>query len=266
VPCNIAPFTNQKVTLEAVYNWSGAGNTFVARITKVNDQVDQYLADNAMYSKITNSVVFPTKIIIVLKTNNAPSENYYTLKDAKGKVIRNKSNFAANTIYRDTVYLDNNVCYTFEMMDDGPAPSNNPLNKDGLDWWANTADGTGYIQIRNGNNNSMLKNFGADFGTKQMINFQTTYSMGIENNTPQTIGLDILPNPALNGAETSINIDVVKSELYTLTVYDQTGKAVKTFTGKALNAQFYLKDLASGMYTATLQQGSEISSKKFVVE
>ena len=266
VPCNIAPFTNQKVTLEAIYNWSGAGNNFVARITKVNDQVDQYPADNTMVSKITNSVVFPTKIIIVLKTNNAPSENYYTLKDAKGKVIRNKNNFAANTIYRDTVYLDNNVCYTFEMMDDGTAPSNNPLNRDGLDWWANTADGTGYIQIRNGNNNSMLKNFGADFGTKQMINFQTTYSMGIENQATHSIGLDIMPNPALKGVETMINIDVVNAEIYTLSIYDQTGREVQAYTSKALNAQFYLKGLASGIYTATLQQGVEISSKKFVVE
>jgi hypothetical protein len=152
------------------------------------------------------------------------------------------------------------------MMDDGPAPSNNPLNKDGLDWWANADDGSGYIQIRNGNNNSMLKNFGADFGTKQMINFQTTYSMGIEDNIPQTIGLDITPNPAFKGVETSININVVKSESYTLTVYDQTGRAIQTFTDQALNAQFYLKGLSSGIYTATLQQGTEISSKKFVIE
>ena len=59
---------------------------------------------------------------------------------------------------------------------------------------------------------------------------------------------------------------MVKSEIYTLTVYDQTGRAVQTFSGKALNAQYVLKDLVSGIYTATIQQGTEINSKKFVVE
>lgn len=265
VPCNIAPFENQRVTLEAIYNWRGTGNTFVATITKVNDQPDGYTADNTLYSRINSSVTFPNKIVIVFKSNNAPTENYYTLKDAKGKVIRSKNNFAANTIYRDTVFLDNNICYTFEFSDDGPGPSNNPLNKDGLDWWANTADGSGYIQIRNGNNNSMLKNFNADFGTRHTLNFMSTFSMDVNAMLSEGIQMEIMPNPAPSG-DLTLHIDVSGPEVYTVQVYDQSGRCVETISGTAAENTRRLGVYAPGIYTARLTQGGLSLSKTFVVQ
>lgn len=265
VPCNIAPFTNGKVTLEAIYNWRGAGNTFFVMINKVNDKVDEYMDDNTMYSTIQNSQVFPNKIIIVLKTNSAPTENSYTLKDAKGNVIRTKNNFAANTIYRDTVQLDNNICYTFELRDDGTPPGNNPLNKDGLDWWANPNDGNGYIQIRNGNNNSMLKNFNADFGTFQSINFTTTFSMDIPNTEFSGLQLDVLPNPGLSG-EMKIFVEAQNTLPYSIYVYDYTGKTIQSFENINDSDGTTLSNLAPGIYTVTLLQGNSLVSRKIVVQ
>ena len=74
VPCNIAPFENGTVELEAIYNWSGASNKFFATITKVNDFADENTVDNTLYSTITRSQTFPDKIYVVFKSNNAPTE------------------------------------------------------------------------------------------------------------------------------------------------------------------------------------------------
>jgi hypothetical protein len=266
VPCNIKPFETQVVHLESVYNWAGPGNTFVATITKVNDRPDEYTADNTMYSKITNSVSYPNKIFIVFKSNNAPSENYYTLKDSRGKVVSSKNNFAANTIYRDTINLENNLCYTFEFFDDGPPPGSNPLNKDGLDFWANTGDGAGYLQIRNGNTNLILKNFGADFGTKQLLNFYTTFNMETKalQDHDAFISIDVMPNPAIGN--TWLYLDFIEKGDYALQVFDLSGKLVFSKQGNSLYETIPLENLMPGMYTISVIQGTHTAVKKFVVE
>lgn len=264
VPCNIAPFENGTVVLEAIYDWSGPGNTFSATLTKVNDKADENMVDNTMQSVITRTPTYPDKVYVVFKSNNAPSENSYTIKDARGNIVLSRNTFAANTIYRDTVYLKNNVCYTFEFSDEGPGPSNNPLNEDGLDWWANTADGSGYIQLRSGKNNSMLKSFGADFGTKHVWNFYTSFNMSIDDETKlEGMLLDVLPNPAINTA--NINIETINNTTYTLKVYDASGRLVFEKNGNELSANYQINDLSSGIYTAVFTQGENVLSKKFVV-
>ncbi|HEY1045884.1 MAG TPA: peptide-N-glycosidase F-related protein [Bacteroidia bacterium] len=263
VPCKIAPFETGVVELEAVYNWKGNGNTFFAQLIKVNEHDDQNTVDNTMYSSISNTQVFPDRIYVVFKSNNAPSENSYKLKDAKGNVLLERNNFAANTIYRDTVQLKNNICYTFEFSDEGPGPSNNPLNEDGLDWWANTADGSGYIQLRSGKNNAMLKNFNADFGTGHKFNFFTTFNMSVDDIESSGIELDVVPNPSYNVA--NIRVETVSTEPYSVQIFDQTGRLIKVFNSSELSSVFSISDLSDGIYTATLIQGQQVSSKKFVV-
>lgn len=265
VPCLIAPFASQDLTLEAVYDWGGSNTKFSATLIKLNGQADENMVDNTLTSTITNSAMYPNKIIIVFKTNNAPTENAYTLKDARGKVIRYKNTFAANTIYRDTVYLDNNLCYTFELTDDGPGPSNNPLNKDGLDWWANTADGSGYIQIRNGNTNGILKNFGADFGTKQSIQFYTTYKMDMQTESNKDLQLDILPNPSNSQLGSKICVNQTANHAYQIQVIDALGRIITSFKGQDSFQNFDLNGLSAGVYSIQLTQGSVVLVKKLVV-
>lgn len=269
VPCNIAPFETQVLNLEAVYNWSGSGNTFYARITKVNHNDDPYPADNTVYSTITRTPTLPDKICIVFKSNNAASENYYTLKDAWGRVLSSKSNFSNNTIYRDTIILANNVCYTLQFMDDGTPPAGNPLNKDGLDWWANTADGSGYLRIINVKNNATIKNFNPDFGTSQVYSFFTTFNMGVDDleaGNSDWAYLDVFPNPSTGF--TKLYIDLTTAGTYQVVVYDQTGKAVlrEESESGSLSSEIELKDLAAGLYTVSVVQGKNILTKKFIVQ
>jgi hypothetical protein len=38
--------------------------------------------------------------------------------------------------------------------------------EDGLQWWANTAQGTGYMRIRNATTGAVILTFGYDFGSQ----------------------------------------------------------------------------------------------------
>lgn len=264
VPCNIPPFESGTVELEAVYNWNGAGNTFFATITKVNDVADGNTEDNTAYSEITRSPTHPNRIYIVFKSNNAPTENSYKLTDAKGKVLVQRSGFAANTIYRDTVNLENNICYNFEFSDAGPGLSSYPLNEDGLDWWANSGDGSGYIQLRNGNSNAMLKNFNSDFGTKHLYQFQTTFNMGVDDVQTDGLQVDVYPNPS-NG-KSNLHIETLNENSYSYTLYDINGREL--YKSDEISGTFdtTIDGLSPGVYTIVFYQGTRLQTVRFIVQ
>lgn len=267
VQCNIASMQDSAVNLEAIYDWSGSGNTFYAKVLKVNNQTDENTENNIMYSKIAYTPTWPNKIIVVLTTNKAASENSYKITDSKGKIVKFKNNLENSKTYRDTVQLDNNICYKFELLDDGPGPANNPLNKDGLNWWANPDDGSGTIVIRNGITNAVLKNFNPDFGTKIMHNFYTTFSMGVQGvsaNGADPISINIYPNPS--DAITNFSVDFTSSVSSQIAIYDVTGKQVYTNAVNALYTSFNLEHLVAGMYTIVVTQGEQVSAKKFIVK
>ncbi len=267
VQCNIPSMQDSAVNLEAIYDWSGPGNTFYAKILKVNNQTDENDENNVMYSKITNTVSWPNKIIVVLSTNNAASENYYRITDSKGNIVKFKDNLVNNKVYRDTVQLENNICYKFELFDDGPGPANNPLNKDGLSWWANSTDGNGSIVIRNGITNAVLKNFGADFGTKIMHNFYTTFSMDVPsvfNQGDAPIQIRVFPNPS--DAITNFSIDYINNVTSQIAIFDAAGKQVFMKEVSALFTAFNLEQLSSGMYSIVVTQGDQVSTQKFIVK
>jgi hypothetical protein len=160
--------------------------------------------------------------------------------------------------------LKNNICYTFEFSDEGPGPSNNPLNEDGLDWWANPNDGTGYIQIRSGKNNSILKNFNADFGTKHLLNFYTAFNMSTEDiGSEKGMQIDVLPNPGVQSA--NISIETINQMPYKVQVFDPNGKLIFSKDGSLQNEQFSVSNLAAGIYSVTLIQGDQMMTRKFIV-
>lgn len=263
VPCNIAPFESGTVDLEAIYDWSGSGNTFIANLIKVNDKEDEYKDDNVAYSTITRSPMHPNKLYIVFRSNNAPTENSYKIRDARGNVVLSRDNFNANTTYRDTVYLGNNICYTLEFSDEGTPPANMPLNKDGLEWWANQADGAGSFQIRNGNTNGLIKSFAPDFGTRFDYNFMTTFNMGVEDIQSQELHIDVYPNPALGNGH--LHIESFEGFSYKYAVYDANGKVLIETGDIYTTTDSDLEGLAPGIYTIVVYQNGVSYTKRFVV-
>jgi hypothetical protein len=176
-----------EVTLPAPA-WLGSFiNTFVAVVSNPNGGTDQYAGNDTLYSNFATPVTYPNYLVFELKTNNYGSNDSYTLKDSQGNIVINRSGLSSNVIYLDTVNL-NNECYTVLLTD---------ASDDGLSWWANTNQGSGYFRIKNAATGSILKMFNSDFGDNIYQQFTVNYALPVNEVTVNAIeNLNVYPNPA----------------------------------------------------------------------
>ena len=70
--------------------------------------------------------MWPSTIELRFRTNSAPQESSYDIRDDQGNVVFERSNMSANTQYRDTLELSHG-CYSFNVYD---------TDDDGIAWWA----------------------------------------------------------------------------------------------------------------------------------
>jgi Secretion system C-terminal sorting domain len=239
------------------------GNRFECRVVWVNGKNDDYAENNLMWTKpAAVTPELPGRIEVLLRTNNAPSENYYKLIKSDGTVIRNKSNFAANKIYRDTVNLEPG-CYLLNLMDDGPPPPSYALNEDGLGWWANSADGTGLFQVRNPGNNSVIQSFNGDFGTGIWYQFH----VGAENiPSGQQAGLSLYPNPAHN--DLLIDLGAPTNDPLKIEVYSASGAKILSQNRTGFLDEFQYLDVTgypNGLYVIKIQIGDRSLTQKILL-
>ncbi len=176
-----------EVTLPAP-DWSGSNtNEFMAYVTDPNGGADLYAGNDTLYSPFDVPVVYPSGLIFELKTNNYGSQTNYSLRDAQGNFIISRSGLGNNIIYRDTVNLGLD-CFTVNL---------NDLGHDGLSWWANTGQGTGYFRIRSLSNGAIIKTFNPDFGDNIYQQFTVTYALPVEEPLVEEPGdFAVFPNPA----------------------------------------------------------------------
>ncbi len=190
----------------STYNWTGALDflqtaevvlpmpawtsssidEFVVYVSSPNGQADQYAWNDTLHSQFNIPAQLQSGLIFEFKTNNYYSHNKYTLKDSQGDTIIYRQGAAANTIYRDTVYLPND-CYTVYLTD---------ASDDGLSFWANSAQGTGYFRIRNASSGQTAMSFNADFGDNIYQQFTVGYVLPVPEVAAPINGMIVYPNPA----------------------------------------------------------------------
>ena len=106
----------------------------------------------------------------------------YSLKDGYGNVLLEKSGFANNTSYKDTIELADG-CYTLELDDSG---------NNGLEFWTQASQGAGSFYVRN--LATVLKVFEPDFGSIIRYSFIKGEITNIETPEFQSI-FKVYPNP-----------------------------------------------------------------------
>lgn len=263
---NLQPLQSESIELPFLQSFDTFPAVFEARIISVNNLRDEYPLNDVMTSKPSGrAAVVPDKLIIYFKTNNAPSENYYSLIKSDGTVILDRKNFTLkNKIYRDTVQLTPG-CYKLTLMDDGPPPTDlEQLNRDGLYWWANTADGTGAFMVRDGYTNAIIKNFQNDFGTGIWYEMQ----VGTPVHSPSaTNHISVYPNPVQNELMVDLGTNTTGSLSISLT--DITGRKIleQTRTGFLQAVQFLnVQQFPSGVYEITVILDGQKYSHKMIIE
>lgn len=236
-------------------------NIFNATITKRNGKADSYADNNTMTSPFKLPDIYKDKLYIEFKTNNNPDENRYILKDSHDSIILKKDNLVANKIYRDTLNNLKAGCYTLELLDDGT---------DGLNFWANTAQGSGFFRLRKANATAILKNFGVDFGYRIYYAFIfDSLQIGRQPEEPKNINDDeaiIIPNPS-KGSFTILTSGLTGN--YELEIIDAIGNIVlKKSVNTETQPDIEIKDLniSSGIYFVRLSNGNKRIVRRLLVD
>lgn len=166
--------------------WPGSPiDRFSVAVANPNGYADQYAPNDTMSTEIKIPDVYFGTIFLEYRPNNFVTENTYTVTDANGNVLLNRAPTVGGAIYRDTLnFLPG--CYTIYMNDSGG---------DGLNFWANTNQGTGYFRLRSANGGTVLKTFQADFGDNVNYQFTLNYVLPVTGPVPANASVTLFPNP-----------------------------------------------------------------------
>ena len=232
------------------YDIQAENNIFHVNISNPNSGTDEYQFNNSMTSTLDVPSVFPYKMSVEFRTNNAPSQNSYQLFNSNGDVVGSNNLTSANTTYKDDYDLVDD-CYKLIVYDNGG---------DGVQWWANPNQGTGYVRIKN-ESGSIVKTFEPDFGGGFEHSFTTDFEVSAEDLEYLT-SLKVFPNPAdqfftLEGKELMDTkfkiIDITGNEI-NASITNQSDTSVS----------FDIDSFPSGIYFIMIQKGELITSRKLI--
>ena len=231
---------------------SSANNKFHAQIISANESADMYANNNHFVSSFSLPDVMPAVFKIQLKTNNLPTQNNYSLYDSDGALIETKTFTTGNTVYTYTYQTPQivNGCYRLRVNDSG---------KDGLQWWANTSQGAGYVRFLDAND-VVIKTFTPDFGG----GFDYSFSVNSLLSNPifeNEEALRVYPNPS-NGTFT-VESNQLQGSI--ITVYDVLGNLVVQKEAQSEQVDFDSIQLSTGIYLIKINKENQIVTKKLIV-
>ena len=224
-------------------------NKFNVELKKANNVVDDYSFNNIYSSAFSVPGWVPTYFSIEFKTNNLLDDTY-TVIDDNGNVVGSSNFTAANTVYEDFFIL--NGCFKLIVNDGGG---------DGLSWWANPSQGSGYVRLKD-NFNNIIKTFQPDFGSRFEYSFTTNGPLSVNENKLAT-SLNLYPNPShdkfvLEGAE------LQGAQIYATNILGQEIIIPSNKKGDA-KIEFNTSSLTRGVYFLTISKEGNSVTKKVIV-
>jgi hypothetical protein len=231
-----------------------SNNLFYAEVSSPNGGIDEYEYNNIYSSDFEIPEVLPGGLIIWFRSNNAPSESSYQLTDDLGNVVFERSNFAPNTLYRDTVQLGIG-CYQYRVYD---------TDDDGINFWANN-DGQGYTRFAK-IGGGIAKTFNGDFGDGIIFNFTVDFPLSYDE-IELDKSVNVYPNPAIE----TLNVKLEGfAEDVELNLYNSMGQVVLSEKVKASSGAYHgslsISELNTGIYILKITDGKKSTRVKVVKE
>jgi hypothetical protein len=251
---NLAFLDTAIITLPTYWLWyngiTESNNKFYAEIKSVNNTTDEYAYNNKYESAFNKPDVVPGKFTIDVKTNNNPAENSYQLYDSDGKLIDSKTFDKANTLFSNTYNLGG--FYKLVVKDDG---------ENGISWWANTAQGTGFVRIKN-EAGTIIKTLQPDFGKFIEFGFTTNWKLNNEVIEKENI-FGIFPNPASN----SFYLEGLNIDKATIKIIDVLGHEItlNKNTVEANKIELNSSNLKPGIYFVTIIKNDIQTVKQLII-
>lgn len=234
-------------------------NRFRIYLETVNGTTDEYPYDDTVYTNALIPQAFDTAFVFLYKTNNVPGQTWFKFLDHNNNIIYQilPGTLTANTIYRDTLYFPAG-CYRFTLFDTGG---------DGLTFWANPGQGTGYARFLN-MAGQIIKSFNADFGSEVSHNFTVDPSniVSVNELTTHSSSASIYPNPT--AGELTIELIVPHKQDVTISIYNSMGQLALTKTYKNFNNEIIdlnISGFESGFYFVKFVSSGIFVTKKIVL-
>ena len=228
-------------------------NVLTIYTTSPNNISDQYPKNDTVFFSISPSAISTNEIKLLLRTNNAPQETTWDIKNSLGIAVASGGPYSvANQVIQLTNTLPQADCYTFTIYDAG-----------GNGICCN--NGTGVYEISSAG--TIIKQ-GGQFGSFESTEFwmEAPTSVNEVNSTNQ---LNVYPNPFDGSAKVSFYLSNSSSNV-TMNLYSAFGQLVNS---RSLGAQTSGQhdtmldgsSLKPGVYILQMNTGSAIYSRKVSV-
>ena len=236
--------------------WMPTTNQFEVNISNPNNEEDEYSYNNTFRTYFEGVDIYDDTqmYLIELKTNNRGYENSMVLTDADGNILKEWDDLNNNQTYAYPMNLDAG-CYKLRIDDSAD---------DGLYWWHNSTQGTGYLKIKTAQNVT-LYSFESEFGRFAEYEFGVGEITTV-NEIKDDISFYAYPNPANNQLNLSFsNIDagditLTLSNAVMATVFKES---IST-NGGDLNTLIDISRFPSGIYFLQIQNGNFSASQKII--
>ncbi len=236
---------------ELWYDLLTENNKFHVEINAPNGGADEYSFNNTFTSSFNFPEILPSNMILEFRTNNIPAENSYELFDADGNLVGSNNLSGANTTFTDNFELADG-CYKLVVRDSGG---------DGVEWWANPGQGTGFIRIL-ADSGIPLKIFEPDFGGGFEYSFSTTFPVSSEDLEFLT-SIELFPNPA------SDFVSVKGENLSEATIYlvnSMGQKVAKNIVPLNSNiVKLDVSDIGTGIFYVVIEKEELMTTRKLVI-
>jgi hypothetical protein len=223
-------------------------------LSEPNGGQDQYADNNGMTSTFDVPPALPADLIFELRSNNT-LEDSYTIKDEAGNIVHQRAATATVTTYKDTLHLASG-CYEFRLLDS---------ENDGLAFWANTAQGSGTMRIRNAVTGTQIKSFATDFGAEIFYHFRVGYNLEAGEIDANDY-IQIYPNPS-RGLVT-VDIGSAAGAELKISVFNSLGEVIyQTNKSASFNSstEIDLSQQPGGVYIVKVLAGTKCYTQRIVL-
>lgn len=229
-----------------------ASNSLQIYTDQVNNVTDEYPKNDTANITFTAAPISLRYAMLNLRTDRAPEETTWDLKDSGGNLVDEGGPYATqNHSYSDTIHLGGPGCYTFTIYDAGG---------NGLC----CANGSGGYQLTT--SSGAVMRIGGSFGSSEFTEMKMDWPTGVQ--MVEQSGIKVYPNPV--SGEATVAFHLQKPGDVILNLYNSTGQLVNTvnkgnFPGGDQECTLDVRNLPSGIYMLKLQAGEQVYISKVSV-
>jgi hypothetical protein len=218
-----------------------------------NNNTDEYPKNDTLNFSIVEAPATTFTLVLFLKTDNAPEETTWDVKDEQGTIVDSGGPYSVpNVVHRDTIELSTEGCYSFTIYD---------------------SDGHG-ICCTNGNGLYLLQDDqgteivqGGPFGFYEKTEFNANIVSAHER-FDQTKALQVYPNPV--STTTTASFYLVNPDNISLYLYNIFGQQVWSHQPGFLGVGEHqvtidAGSLTPGVYVLKMATGNKIYTRKITV-